>query len=174
MSAEKGLVVVLTGGGKGKTTSALGMALRAAGHEMNVCFISFMKGTIHTGEMESIKRLAPHIELHRVGKGFFREHDRDKHAEAAMDGIRLAREKAMSGNYGVLVLDEINNALSHGLIPVGDVISLIKERPEGLHIILTGRNAPPEIIELADTVTEMKEVKHAYQKGEKPRKGIDV
>jgi cob(I)alamin adenosyltransferase len=172
-----GLVVVITGHGKGKTTSALGIALRATGHNMRVCIIHFMKGDMYSGELDGIKRLYPNVELHLMGKGFcglygnpypFEEHR--KNAQAA---IKLAMEKMLTGDFDILILDEINNALKLKLVDLPQVLKLIEKKPQLMHLVLTGRDAHPEIIKRAHTVTEMKEIKHAYRQGIEPQKGID-
>ncbi len=172
-----GLIVVLTGHGKGKTTSALGMALRAAGYGMKVCIIEFMKGDMYSGELDGVKRLSPNVELHLTGKGFcgimgnpypFKEHRAN-----AQDAIKLAHEKMLTGNFDILILDEINNALKLKLVDLPQVLELIDNKPPLLHLILTGRDAHPEVIGRAHTVTEMREIKHAYRQGIEPQKGID-
>lgn len=173
---KKGLIVVLTGPGKGKTTSALGMTLRAAGHGMKVCFIQFMKGDIHSGELESVK-LLPGVEFHVMGKGFcgilgnpykFPEHRKD-----AQKAVELAKEKISSGAYDIIVLDEINNSLKLHLVDLKQVLELIDLKPGLAHLVLTGRDAHPDVMERADTVSEVREIKHAYSKGIEPQKGID-
>jgi len=172
-----GLIVVLTGHGKGKTTSALGMALRAAGHDMKVCIIHFMKGDMYSGEIDGIKKLAPNIELYLTGKGFCGIYGNpfpyEEHRANAQVAIRLAEEKMHSGNYDILVLDEINNSLKLKLVDLQQVLDLMEKKPPLMHLILTGRDAPAEIIERAHTVSEVKEVKHAYRQKIEPQKGID-
>ncbi len=172
-----GLIVVITGYGKGKTTSALGIALRAAGHDMKVCIIEFMKGDMYSGEIDGIKRLAPNVELHLTGKGFcgimgnpypFKEHRAN-----AQEAIRLAKEKMLSGRYDILILDEINNALKLKLVDLPQVLELIDLKPPLMHLVLTGRDAHPDVIDKAHTVTEMNEIKHAYRQRIEPQKGID-
>jgi len=172
-----GLVVVITGHGKGKTTAALGIALRAVGHDMKVCIIEFMKGDMYSGEIDGIKRLSPNIEFHLTGKGFcgimgnpypFKEHRAN-----AQDAINLSKEKMLSGNYDILILDEINNALKLKLIDLPQVLDLIDNKPRLMHLVMTGRDAHPEVIARAHTVTEMREIKHAYRQGIEPQKGID-
>jgi len=175
---ERGLVVVLTGHGKGKTTAALGIALRAAGYRMKVCIVGFIKGdACASGEREGIKRLAPDVELHLSGKGFCgMRGDRypfEEHRAKAQEALRLARDKMLSGQFDVLVLDEITNAIQLGLVDLSQVLDLLDEKPPAVHIVLTGRDAPTDLIERADTVTEMREIKHAYRQGVGPRKGID-
>jgi cob(I)alamin adenosyltransferase len=172
-----GLIVVLTGNGKGKTTSALGMALRAVGHGMKVCIIYFMKGDMYSGEIDGIKKLAPDIELHLTGKGFCgiygNPYPYEEHRANAQEAIKLAKDKMLSGSYDILILDEINNAVKLRLVDLSQVLELIDKKPPLMHLILTGRDAHPEVIERADTVSEIKEVKHAYRKKIEPQKGID-
>ena len=175
--AIDGLVIVYTGGGKGKTTAALGMALRAIGYDHKVCMIQFIKGSWHYGEMDSSKKLAPGFELVAVGKGFVGilddnspKEDHEKYAEEAM---KICKEKILSDRYDLVILDEINYAVNLGLINSSSVIDLIKIKPDRLDLVLTGNHAKAEIIELADLVTEMKEVKHPFRSGIKAKKGID-
>lgn len=172
-----GLIVVLTGYGKGKTTSALGMALRATGHGMKVCIIHFMKGDMYAGEIDGLKRLGPNVELHLMGKGFCgiqgNPYPYEEHRANAQDAVRLTRGKITSGYYDMVILDEINNALKLKLVDLPQVMEMIDLKPPLMHLVLTGRDAPPEMIERADTVTEMREVKHAYRKEIEPQKGID-
>lgn len=178
MSEKKvGLIIVNTGNGKGKTTAALGTALRACGHGQKVLMIQFIKGPWKSGEQMIAPRLAPDFELVKTGKGFFRimgdALPEDEHREAARLGLELAREKVLSGRYDLIILDEINNAIADGLLPVEPLLEILDAKPPGLHIILTGRNAHPEVIARANLVTEMKEVKHPFQQGIKAQKGID-
>ena len=177
LKKDTGLVIVMTGAGKGKTTAALGIALRAAGYDMQVCIVSFIKGDRHTGEVEGIKRLSPNVELHLAGKGFCGirgdSYTFDEHKAKAQEALALSKAKLVSGMFDVMILDEINIAVAMKLIEISQVIDFIEHRPPHVHLVLTGRDAAPEIIERAHTVTEMKEVKHAYQQGLPPRKGID-
>ena len=172
-----GLIVVLTGQGKGKTTSALGMALRAAGHDMKVCIIHFMKGDMYSGEIDGVKKLAPNIELHLTGKGFCgiygNPYPFEEHRTNAQEAMKLAKEKMLSGIFDMLILDEINNALKLKLVDLPQVLDLIEKKPSLMHLVLTGRDAPQEIIERAHTVSEVREVKHAYRQKIEPQKGID-
>jgi cob(I)alamin adenosyltransferase len=172
-----GLIVVMTGHGKGKTTAALGIALRATGYDMKVCIIEFLKGDMYSGEIDGIKRLFPNVELHRTGKGFCGikgdKYSFEEHRIHAQDAIKLAREKMLSGTFDILILDEINNAIALKLVDLNQILDLIEEKPAPLYLILTGRDAHPEIVQRAHTVTEMKEIKHAYQQGIKPQRGID-
>ena len=175
--SKDGLVIVYTGNGKGKTTAALGLAMRAIGYEHNVCMLQFIKGSWHYGEMDSSKKLEPNFELIAVGKGFVGILDdnspREEHEKYAAEALRICREKINSGNYNVVILDEVNYAINLGLIDVQEIIKLIKEKPSNLDLVLTGRDVKEEIVELADLVTEMKEIKHPFKSGIKAKKGID-
>lgn len=174
---KDGLVIVYTGKGKGKTTAALGMALRAIGYNYKICMIQFIKGTWHYGEMTSSKRLEPEFELTAVGKGFVGIIDdkspRADHERIAIEALRLSREKIESGRYDIIILDEINYAVNLGLIKIEDVLDLIKSKPSNLNLVLTGNHVSQEIIDVADLVTEMKEIKHPFKLGIKAKKGID-
>lgn len=175
----KGLVLINTGNGKGKTTAALGLALRAAGHNMKVLILQFIKSGRDTGEAKIIKeRLKSLVDIEQLGEGFIRFKDgrpdpTSRQVINARDSFKYARAKIESGEYGLIILDEINNLVDYGIIKVEEVVEAVNSRPEGLCLVLTGRNAPLELIDIADTVTEMKEIKHAFQKGIKARKGIE-
>ena len=173
----RGLVVVITGNGKGKTTSAMGMVLRACGHGLRSCIIQFMKGDLYSGEWDGVKLLGGLVELHTTGKGFCgiggNPYSREEHRANAQAAIALAREKILSGSYHLVVLDEINNALKHRLVDLDQLLGMLAERPPQLHLVLTGRNAAPEVIEQADTVSEVNEIKHAYRQQIEPQPGID-
>ena len=174
---QKGLVIVYTGGGKGKTSAALGLVLRAVGYNHKVCMVQFVKGSWHYGELDSAKRLAPEFEMITAGKGFVGILDdkspREEHVKAANDTLVISREKIMSGKFDVVILDEINYAIQLELLKLDDVIDLIKSKPAELDLVLTGNHAAKEVIELADLVTEMKEIKHPFKSGLKAKKGID-
>ena len=175
--SKDGLVIVYTGNGKGKTTAALGLAMRAVGYEHKVCMLQFIKGSWHYGEMDSSKKLEPNFELIAVGKGFVGILDdnspREEHEKYAAEALRICREKINSEKYNVVILDEVNYAINLGLIDVQEIIKLIKEKPSNLDLVLTGRDVKEEIVELADLVTEMKEIKHPFKSGIKAKKGID-
>ncbi|MDC0186780.1 cob(I)yrinic acid a,c-diamide adenosyltransferase [Candidatus Nitrosopelagicus sp.] len=175
--SKDGLVIVYTGNGKGKTTAALGLAIRAVGYDHKVCMLQFIKGSWHYGEMDSSKKLEPNFELIAIGKGFVGILDdnspREEHEKYAAEALRICREKINSGNYNVVILDEVNYAINLGLIDVQEIIKLIKEKPSNLDLVLTGRDVKEEIVELADLVTEMKEIKHPFKSGIKAKKGID-
>jgi cob(I)alamin adenosyltransferase len=173
----KGLIVVITGNGKGKTTSALGMVLRACGHGLRVCIIQFMKGDLYAGEWDGIKQLKCAVELHATGKGFCgiqgNPYPWSEHRDNAQDAIDLVREKIASGRFDLIILDEINNALKLKLVDLDQVLEILQDKPPLMHLILTGRDAHPRVIELADTVSEVREIKHAYRQEIEPQPGID-
>lgn len=177
MAQDRGLVIVYTGKGKGKTTAALGIALRAVGHGYRVGMIQFIKGEWYYGELTSSRRLEPEFEMIAAGKGFVGIIDDHRpiadHQKAAAQALALAKEKLASGNYDVMILDEINYAVKLNLITEQDVLDLIASKPAKTTIVLTGNYAPALVIEAADLVTEMKEIKHPYQSGIKAKKGID-
>ena len=174
---QKGLVIVYTGGGKGKTSAALGLVLRAVGYNHKVCMVQFVKGSWHYGELDSAKRLAPEFEMITAGKGFVGILDdkspREEHVKAANDTLMISREKIASGKFDVVILDEINYAVQLELLKLDDVIDLIKSKPSELDLVLTGNHAAKEVIDIADLVTEMKEIKHPFKSGIKAKKGID-
>lgn len=174
---KRGFMIVYTGDGKGKTTAALGMAFRAVGRGWKVLMVQFMKGTWHYAELDTAKRLAPDFEIVPMGRGFYKildDHCTDEeHRAAALATLQFAREKMLSGECDLLILDEVNNAVSTGLLPLDAVMKLLEAKPTDCNLVLTGRNAPQEFIERADLVTEMREIKHPYQKGIFAQKGID-
>jgi cob(I)alamin adenosyltransferase len=174
---KKGLIVVITGHGKGKTTSALGMAVRACGHDMKVCIIQFMKGDIYAGEWDGVKKMNCKVELIPTGKGFCgimgNPYPFHEHRESAQKAVDLVHQKMSSGDWDILVLDEINNALHLKLVDLDQVLEMLRKKPPLMHVVLTGRDAPPQVIDLADTVSEITDVKHAYRKGIEPQPGID-
>ena len=174
---SRGLTIVYTGKGKGKTTAALGLALRATGYDKKICMIQFIKGSWHYGEMDSTKKLGPGFEMVAVGKGFVGIIDdkspKEDHEKVAKEAIRISNEKIQSGKYDIVILDEINYAVNLNLISVDDVLKLIKSKRDDIDLVLTGNYAKEEVIEIADLVTEMKEIKHPFQKGIKAKKGID-
>lgn len=175
--SQDGIVIVYTGNGKGKTTAALGMALRAVGYNHKICIIQFIKGSWPYGEMKSIKRLEPEVELIITGKGFVGIIDdkspKEDHIMVAKEALQISKDKIKTENFDIVILDEINYAVNLGLIDIKEVIELIKSKPEKLNLVLTGNHAKQEIIELADLVTEMKEIKHPFKSGIKAKKGID-
>jgi cob(I)alamin adenosyltransferase len=171
---NKGLVFVYTGNGKGKTTAAMGQALRAVGHGLKVLVIQFMKGKKY-GEVLAAEKYLPGITICPCGLDSFvmRGNPAPVDIELAQKGVAHAREALSSGEYNMVILDEINIALDFGLIPVSDVVEMIQGRASNVDVILTGRYAPAEIIEIADTVSDINEIKHHYSKGLKERAGIE-
>jgi cob(I)alamin adenosyltransferase len=169
-----GLVIVITGNGKGKTTAAFGQALRAIGQGYKVFVLQFMKGRKY-GEFIAAEKYLPHLTIRMSGLDSFvmRDNPAAIDIELAQKGLDAAQKEINSGKYDMVILDEINVALDFKLIALTEVIELIKNKPATLDLILTGRYAPPEIIELADTVSEVKEVKHHYKAGIKDRAGIE-
>ena len=174
---KDGLVIIYTGKGKGKTTAALGMALRALGYDYKVCMIQFIKGSWHYGEMTSSKRLEPEFELTAVGKGFVGIMDDkspiEEHKKIAEEALVIAKEKIASQKYDIVILDEINYAVNLGLVKLDDVLKMIRARPARVSLVLTGNHARDEIVEIADLVTEMREIKHPFKSGIRAKKGID-
>jgi len=174
---RKGLIVVITGPGKGKTTSALGMAVRACGHGMKVCIIQFMKGDLYAGEWDGIRKMDCDIELFATGKGFCgirgNPYPWAEHRANAQDAIDLVHEKMGSGRFDLIILDEINNALKLKLVDLEQLLEIVRSKPSLMHLVLTGRDAHPQVVELADTVSEILEIKHAFRKGIDPQPGID-
>jgi len=171
---EKGLVQVYTGNGKGKTSAAFGAALRAVGQGMKVYIIQFIKGGFDYGELHSVKHL-PNLKLSAFGRGrFITEATPPREdLQKAQEGFELAKEVVNGGEYDIVVLDEINVVMHLKMISVDQVVKLATNKPKHVELILTGRNAPAQIIEVADLVTEMKEVKHPYAQGTPSRKGIE-
>jgi len=171
---EKGLVQVYTGNGKGKTTAAFGLALRAIGRGLRVCIIQFIKGGFDYGELYAIDRL-PGLKLKAYGRGKFVDgKNPDKmDMDLAEEALRTAEKALEDSECDIVILDEINVALNLKLIKIENVLNLIRKKPAQVELVLTGRNAPSEIVQAADLVTEMVEVKHPYSKGFHARKGIE-
>jgi len=173
---RRGLIMVNTGPGKGKTTAAMGTALRAVGNGMRVLMLQFLKGSWHYGELDAVEAFNGNFVMKQMGRGFVKvggaETDREdvKLVEAAWEEARAA---ILSGEWDMVILDEINYAIGYGMLDPAQVAETLKAKPEMVHVILTGRNAHPLLVELADTVTEMREVKHAYQKGILAQRGIE-
>jgi cob(I)alamin adenosyltransferase len=177
-NVKRGVIVVNTGDGKGKSSSAFGVAIRAAGHGQRVGLVQFIKGTWKTGEQAAIKRF-PEIDHVVSGDGFTwdtqdREHDVQS-ARAGWDAARgmLERGDAFGKPYDVVILDELNNAISYGYLPLEEIVSVLSAKPRDLSIVVTGRDAKAELIAIADTVTEMRVVKHAWDAGIKARRGVE-
>ena len=170
---NKGLVIVNTGTGKGKTTAAMGVMLRAWGRDMKVVMLQFIKHTTaNFGEQRAAKKMG--IEMRAMGDGFtWRSRDLDHTAELAREHWESCKEVIAQGDYDVVILDEFTYAMHYGWIPVEDVLEVLRGRPEMMHVIITGRNAPQQLVDFADLVTEMTLVKHPYHEGIKAQPGIE-
>nr|WP_321467468.1 cob(I)yrinic acid a,c-diamide adenosyltransferase [uncultured Desulfobulbus sp.] len=170
----KGLLIVLTGDGKGKTTSALGMALRAAGHGLRVCFIQFIKGSWHYGEMDAAKRFEDLIDFHVMGRGFtWKSEDMEEDARLAREAWSHACGAIESGRYHLVVLDEFTYLLHYRMLAIEPCLSFFAAHCPKQHVIITGRYAPQALVAAADLVTEMRVVKHPYKSGIMAQKGIE-
>lgn len=171
------MILIFTGSGKGKTTAALGQALRSVGNGKKIKMIQFIKGSWESGEEKSAKKLAPNFELVKGGIGFVGilgdKHPRSAHEEAARKTWWLCKEAAESGKYDMVIMDEINVALDLKLIDAEEVKTFLKSAPKDTDLILTGRGAPEWLIDMADLVTEMKDIKHPYDIGVEAKKGIE-
>jgi cob(I)alamin adenosyltransferase len=175
-NTRKGLILINTGDGKGKTTAALGTALRAVGSGMRVLVLQFLKGSWHYGELDSTKAFGGNFVIKQMGRGFIKvrgaavEPEDQRLVDVAWEEARAA---IASGEWNLIVLDEINYVIGYDMLDAAAVAETLKHKPEHVHVILTGRNAHSLLVELADTVTEMREIKHAYQKGIKAQRGIE-
>lgn len=175
---RRGLTIVYTGNGKGKTTAAVGLAVRAAGNRMKVLFVQFIKGQWKSGERE-VLRAIPGIDLAVTGRGFTIDRLRDpriplqEHQDAATSGWAFAQALIQGNAYDVVVLDEILGAVTAGLVPLDELLETVRTRPAELHLVLTGRGAPPALVELADLVSEIQPIKHPFQQGIKAQRGIE-
>jgi cob(I)alamin adenosyltransferase len=174
---RKGLIIVHTGPGKGKTTAALGTALRAVGQGLKVLMVQFLKGSWHYGELDAAQMLGEdRFKILPMGRGFVKvgtEKPDPEDVRLVEEAWKFAAEQIASGEYDVVILDEINYAISYKMLDPALVAEALRRKPEMLHVILTGRNAHPSLVELADLVTEMREVKHPYQKGVAAQRGIE-
>lgn len=174
--SRKGLILINTGPGKGKTTAAMGTALRAVGNGMRVLMLQFLKGSWHYGELDAVEAFGGQWVMKQMGRGFVKIGG----AETDPEDIKMveeawaeARAAILSGEWDMVILDEINYAISYGMLDPAKVAETLQQRPEMVHVILTGRNAHPALVEMADTVTEMRQVKHAYEKGVLAQRGIE-
>jgi cob(I)alamin adenosyltransferase len=174
---RKGLIIVHTGPGKGKTTAALGTALRAVGQGLKVLMVQFIKGSWHYGELDAARLLGEErIQILPMGRGFVKvgaEKPNPEDIRLVEEAWKFARQKMLSGEFDLVILDEINYAISYKMLDAETVVETLKAKPEMLHVILTGRNAHPAIVACADLVTEMREVKHPYQQGIPAQRGIE-
>jgi cob(I)alamin adenosyltransferase len=175
---RQGLTIVYTGNGKGKTTASIGLVVRAAGNRMRVFFLQFIKGQWKSGEREILRAL-PGVDLEVTGRGFTIEGLRDPripmddHAAAAAHGWLRAKEIVQFGDYDLVVLDEILGAVHADLVPLQELLELVRTKPSHLHLVLTGRDAPPELIEEADLVSEVLPIKHPFERGIKAQRGVE-
>lgn len=170
---REGRIIIHTGDGKGKTTAALGSAFRALGHGHKVCVVQFIKGQGKYGERLLAEKL-DNLDWHICGKGFvFKKENIEADKRIAEKGFALAKELIESDRYDLIILDELTYLPSLGFLPVEPIVKTIKEKPARLTVIITGRDAAPELVEIADTVSEIKVVKHAYQSGIKAQKGVE-
>ncbi len=174
---ERGLIIVHTGAGKGKTTAALGIAFRAVGQGLRVLMVQFIKGSWHYGELDAARLLGEdRMRILPMGRGFVKvgvEKPDPADVRLVEEAWQFAREEIFRGEYDLVILDEINYAISYKMLEAEKVVEALKSKPEGIHVILTGRNAHPSLLEVADLVTEMREVKHPFQKGVLAQRGID-
>ena len=172
---RKGLIIVNTGDGKGKSTASFGLALRAAGNKMNVFIMQFMKGPWKAGERKALKKLSEYVEYEAMGDGFTWDTDNpEQDKKTAREAFDIAKEKLMSKKYQIIILDEINYVLEYKFFPLDEFLDTLKNKPESVHVVCTGRNAHAKLIEIADLVTEMKLIKHPYdEQGIPAQKGIE-
>lgn len=171
---KKGLLIVLTGNGKGKTTSALGMAFRAMGHGLKVCVIQFIKGSWKYGELESAKRFSDVLDFYVMGKGFtWQSENLEEDIKIAREAWDFAKEIISSGKYEMVILDELTYLIKYKMVNEEEIVNFLLNRPDGLTVVVTGRDASRSLIDSADLVTEMVSIKHPYDIGIKAQKGIE-
>ena len=173
---QKGLIIVNTGNGKGKTTAALGLAIRAWGQGLKVLILQFIKGSWKYGELAAISKMDDNIVIMPLGEGFTNKNleEKEKHKFVAIEALTTAEKEVKSKKWDMIILDEINYALKYDLLELNSVLKLLYEKDSSLHLVLTGRDAKEEIISRADMVTEMKELKHHYKNGIKAQRGIEI
>jgi len=168
------LLIVNTGHGKGKTTAALGQVFRALGHGFKVCVLQFLKGSWKYGELEAAKRFSGLLEIHALGKGFtWKAENIEEDIQLARNAWDFAKQIIASEKYKLVVLDELTYFISYNMVAEDEILDCLKNRPSGVHVVVTGRDASPGLMELADIVTEMKEVKHPFREGIKAQRGIE-
>ena len=169
-----GLIIVNTGNGKGKTTAALGTAMRAVGSGFKVFMVQFIKGSWDYGELHVADKLKPNFDIKPMGEGFTWEtKDKERDTEVAGKAWAFCKELIQSNEHDLLIFDEINNTMDYGYLDVDEVVEAVKNKPEEMHIILTGRDAPQKIVDIAHMVTEMREIKHPFHQGIYAQKGIE-
>ena len=172
--SRKGLLMVFTGNGKGKTTAALGLTLRALGHEQRVCFIQFLKGSWQYGELESIKKFSDLLDFYVMGRGFtWKSDDLEKDIAVAREAWTFSKKIILENRHQLVVLDELTYLINYNIIEEQEVIDVFTGRASSIHVVVTGRGAGDTLIHAADLVTEMCEIKHPYQKGIMAQKGIE-
>ena len=172
---EQCVIVITTGNGKGKSSSGFGMVARALGHGMKVGIVQFIKGAMSTGEESFFRRFPDEVEYHVMGDGFtWNTQDREQDVNTATLAWEKAKRMLNDASYDLILLDELNIVLKYQYLPIEDVIKDLQSRPEMQHVVITGRAAKDELIEIADTVTEMKDVKHAFRSGIKAQKGVEL
>jgi cob(I)alamin adenosyltransferase len=171
---KKGLLIVNTGDGKGKTTAALGTAFRALGHGLRVCVIQFIKGSWKYGELEAAKRFSDLMEFHVMGKGFtWKSKDLEEDKKVAGQAWIKAKDAILSGAFDLVILDELTYLMIYKMVPEEEIIETLLYKPENLHIVVTGRDAPKALIDAADMVNEMGEIKHPFREGMRAQRGIE-
>ena len=172
---RKGLIIVNTGEGKGKSTAAFGLAMRAAGNKMNIYIMQFMKGQWKAGERKSFEKLSPYVEFEAMGDGFTWDTNNVEQDKAtARKAFEVAKEKLLSGKYQMVIFEEINYVLHYQFLPENEFLDLLRKKPTSTHVVCTGRNASEKLIEMADLVTEMKMIKHPFEEqGIPAQKGIE-
>lgn len=171
---ERGILIVYTGAGKGKTTAALGMVMRCLGHGMKVAIVQFIKGAIDTAEQRALREFGDQVTFLRLGEGYTWEtQDRERDTNVAQEAWGKATEYMRNSEYAMVVLDELNIAVQHEYIDAAQVLAAVRDRPVMQHVVITGRGAKPEVLEAADLVSEMKMVKHPFRKGIKAQKGVE-
>ena len=171
---ERGMLIVFTGAGKGKTTAALGMVIRCLGHGMKVAVVQFIKGAIDTAEQRALQGFGDLVTFLRLGEGYTWEtQDRERDTEVAQEAWKKAVKYMQDPEYAMVVLDELNIVVQHESIDVARVLAAVRNRPVMQHVVITGRGAKPELLEAADLVSEMKMVKHPFRKGIKAQKGVE-
>jgi cob(I)alamin adenosyltransferase len=171
---ERGLLIVHTGKGKGKSTAAFGMVFRAIGHGMKVGVVQFVKGAWGTGERDVLEKFPDLVTIKAMGEGFtWDTQDRQRDLAAARAAWEMAKAMIADPSYGMVLLDELNIVLRYDYLPLDEVLTALRSKPRDLHVIVTGRNAKDELIEIADLVTEMTEIKHPFRSGVKAQKGIE-
>jgi len=172
---RKGLIIVNTGDGKGKSTASFGLALRAAGNKMNVFIMQFMKGPWKSGERKALQELANYVEYEAMGDGFtWDTENTEQDKKTARAAFKIAKEKLMSGKYQMIILDEINYVLDYKFFPLDEFLETLRNKPKDVHVVCSGRNANEKLIEMADLVTEMRLIKHPFEEqGIPAQKGIE-